>query len=599
MFSRFEENNFLNNIKKLEIIIEQEEDLKKIKLARIELENIIRTSKLDYIKRKALIILYKGKILKKIKKINFDNLLLEIYDSLENYLDDIYFMEIVIKYYYYEKIYEDSDELETEVFFDEIKDAENKSTLYYYSSLYEFFNLDFLDAINININKLYMIKEQLIFGNKICENRLDIRVFLNLIKFIEKILINDYLGIEKECTEAKLNLKEYLTYSTKENLGLGKDIVLTMESILNIEQKIKNEDIWLDYEEELSNIAYFFDRIYNKQIEKELESSMNLLNNKFIEKMMIKRYEKNLLKLAPKIKYLLSINDNFIYKKIFNDLLNEITIDQKKVEINEWLLIIQKSFNIIQKNNNCNIYNELILKIIEDKTLSKIEKFNKILNIIEENIEIKKGNKTGSFLGDEILSEILNELENKYNINTKKHLTYFSEVISLILKFINSIGKSPKECYKKFYNDYTEDLYESDFQNELYSWLSKSDYASYFDLEKTACADGGRVDIIYSCDELRFPIEIKKTLKKNITKESIEKDYIAQAQTYTYLYNRLGLFILFDISEKDKNYVPNDLRDTVRIHSLKPHLIENNYPNVIVSFVIPAKRILPSKKSTY
>lgn len=599
MFSKFNKNISFDEIKKLEIIVEKEKDFKEIKKARIKLEDFIKTSRLDYIKRKALIILYKGKILQKIKKINFDNLLLEIYDSLDTHLNDIYFMEIVIKYYYYEKIYENSDELETETFFNEIKNAENKSTLYYYSSLYEFFNLDFLDTINLNMNKLNPIKEKLIMANRLCENRIDIRVFLNLVKFIEKILINDFLGIKEECTEAKINLEKYMIYSTDEKLGLEKDIIITMESILNIEERLKEENIWLDYKKELFNIAYSFDKIYNKQIEKELENSLNLSNNKFIEKMMIKRYETNLLKLAPKIKYLLSINNNFIYEKIFSDLLNEIIKNQKKVDISEWLSIIQKSFNIIQNNDNYNVYTKSFYEIIEDQMLSKIEKFDKILNIIEENIKIKKGNKTGSSLGDEILNEILNKLEKEYKINNKKYLIYFSEIISLILKFINSIGKSPKECYEKFYNDYPGPLRENDFQNELYSWFSKSDYASYFDLEKTACADGGRVDIIYSCDDLRIPIEIKKTSKKNITTKSIENDYIAQAQTYTYLYNGLGFFILFDVSNKDQNYIPNNLKDTVRIHSLKPHLIQNNYPNVIVSFVIPAKRILPSAKSNY
>lgn len=601
MFSKFSENISLKEkeLEKLEKIIIEEENFKEIKKAREKLEKFINPPEVEYIKRKALNVLYKCKVLKKIKKIIFDNLLLDIYDSLNEHLEDIYFIEIVLKYYYYEKIYENSEDLEVQEFFNEIENDENRATLLYYNSVYRFFNLDFSNKSILIGNELEYIVRDLEIGKKICENRPDIKIFLNLMKFIQSIFLRDIKGMEEEYNKSKENLKEYLMFSTKEKLNLEKDIIITLESMLNIEKLMKNEGIWLDYRQELYKVAYSFDNIFNKETEDDLRNSLSLADNKFIEKMLVKRYEKNLIKLVPKINYLINLNEEPIFKKIFTELLNEIQINEAKVDLNEWLEIIQKSFNILQKNNNSKIYQEAIVAILNDSTLTQNEKFNKVLEIIEENIEIKSGYNTGNALGDEILNNILSELQMVYSIKDKKKLVYYSKIISLILKFINHIGTTPKSYYKKFYHDYEGKLTEEDFQSELYSWFMKSDYATYFTLEKQACADGGRVDIIFDCDEVKLPIELKKTNNKNITKESIEKNYIAQAQTYTYLSDGVGIFILFDISKKDNTSIPNNLKDMVKIHSLDPYLLENNFPNVVISFIIPAGRFLPSEKSKY
>ncbi len=122
--------------------------------------------------------------------------------------------------------------------------------------------------------------------------------------------------------------------------------------------------------------------------------------------------------------------------------------------------------------------------------------------------------------------------------------------------------------------------------------------AQYFEYEKSKVASGGCVDIIFQCDEMRIPIEVKKTDESpNIAK--IEEYYIAQTQTYASAYEQLGIFVLLDLSNKGKTPIPN-FKDWFNIHHLQPATsLPVNHPDYIVSVVIPGNKLLPSMMSTY
>lgn len=143
-----------------------------------------------------------------------------------------------------------------------------------------------------------------------------------------------------------------------------------------------------------------------------------------------------------------------------------------------------------------------------------------------------------------------------------------------------------------------EDTVESNLQDDLFESFKHTSIAQYFEYEKERVADGGRVDIIFQCDKMRIPIEVKKT-DKPPTIEKIEEYYIAQVQTYTSAYEQLGIFVLLDLSDKEKNPTL-DFKDWFNLHHLAPATnLPIKYPDYVISVVIPGNKLLPNMMSTY
>ena len=137
------------------------------------------------------------------------------------------------------------------------------------------------------------------------------------------------------------------------------------------------------------------------------------------------------------------------------------------------------------------------------------------------------------------------------------------------------------------------DAKEGHLQDSLFESLKHTTMAQYFEYEKGKVASGGRVDIIFQCDKMRIPIEVKKT-DESPTLESIEKYYIAQAQTYASAYDQLGIFVLLDLSDKGKKPTSN-FKDWFNLHHLSPATnLPVNHPDYVVSVVIPGNKLLPS-----
>jgi len=128
-----------------------------------------------------------------------------------------------------------------------------------------------------------------------------------------------------------------------------------------------------------------------------------------------------------------------------------------------------------------------------------------------------------------------------------------------------------------------------------------SNFGTRYRKEVTEVADGGRVDILYTSDNITIPVELKKTDQKPTT-ESIAQNYLAQAQTYSYPYDQLGIFVLLDNSNKfDAKKSPiNDIRELFNIQHMKPYYdVDERFPNYVVTVIIPGNKITPSIRSTY
>ena len=132
----------------------------------------------------------------------------------------------------------------------------------------------------------------------------------------------------------------------------------------------------------------------------------------------------------------------------------------------------------------------------------------------------------------------------------------------------------------------------------MLTYFEHSKIADGLDHEKSKFVDGGRVDILYKKDSITIPIELKKSLQRP-DKDTLEQNYIAQAQTYTAGYDQLGIFVLLELSDKAMEPPPN-FKDWFDVHHLKPSTNLNvKYPDYVVSVIIPGNRTTPSAKSTY
>lgn len=210
---------------------------------------------------------------------------------------------------------------------------------------------------------------------------------------------------------------------------------------------------------------------------------------------------------------------------------------------------------------------------------------------------------TGYITGDEVLNSLRKQIVKLLpNLNIEKQKIFFDVLAHVIRYSYHSHYGYDKSnhlfLFSKDAGGFGSDAEESHLQDSLFESLKHTSMAQYFEYEKNKVASGGRVDIIFQCDEMRIPIEVKKTVESpNIAK--IEAYYIAQTQTYISAYEQLGIFVLLDLSNKGKNPIPN-FKDWFNIHHLQPATsLPVNHPDYIVSVVIPGNKLLPSMMSMY
>lgn len=210
---------------------------------------------------------------------------------------------------------------------------------------------------------------------------------------------------------------------------------------------------------------------------------------------------------------------------------------------------------------------------------------------------------TGYITGDDILNSLKNQVTKLLpGLDKDKH-TIFFDVLSTIIRYAHHshLGYDKNKflfLYSKLVGGLGQDASESSLQDSLFESLTHSPIAQYFEYEKNKVASGGRVDIIFQCDKMRIPIEVKKT-EKSPTIEIIEEYYIAQVQTYTSAYEQLGIFVLLDLSDKKKKPIL-DFRDWFNIHHLTPATnLPVKHPDYVISVVIPGNKLFPSMMSTY
>lgn len=550
----------------------------------------------EYLKIETLELVYISTLKEQLPPSFLKEIILGILEECET-SKEYYFLEKVIKISFLENLFDSDNEEKIQ----KIKDNEVLSTYYFYKGISKLrkvvYRIEEEDYLYIEILK--DIQKDLVYSDKLYD-RIDSKYYIQVIEIIINILIK--VKVDDKIFELEKIYKNLMLLSVDESREYESSMRYLIISLKNISKILDKEESWLNYREEYNKIFYYIQQTMEYEYKKEIKDIFFDFKDELLKKYIGKRIFFEFRSYSKKLEILIgeSKEKNPLFFRIFQSILTEIKVKENKFEIDEWLDILTKSTVLLSQNKSLT-YKESIVKIIKDKDVDKLQKFNKLLDVFLELFNSKQLLLTGYPNGDKIVENVINKVNDLLGNDIElKKLSCFQHIISNIINYIYTIATSSRDIFPIYYNSYKDKLSEKIFQDDLYLYLKKSSYASNYIYENENVADNGRCDIFYKSEILSIPLEMKKTSSKKLTKDIIEKNYIAQATTYTYPYDKIGIFILIDISEKTKEYTPNELENMVYVHQLESHLeLEKNIPNVVVSFIIPARRIVPSAKSIY
>lgn len=152
----------------------------------------------------------------------------------------------------------------------------------------------------------------------------------------------------------------------------------------------------------------------------------------------------------------------------------------------------------------------------------------------------------------------------------------------------------------KFAGGKGEDAVEGDLEDALHLFLLNSNIA--FAVRRQPNMATGRVDLSVHFGEIVFPIEVKRE-KSDLSHAHLRDEYLAQAATYTRAYDRLGLFLVLDLTTKPKGEPLVDLENLVWVVEMVPRVgtttLPVTVPDYLVTVVVPGNQPRPSDLSSY
>ncbi|MGM9979169.1 MAG: hypothetical protein ACI33J_10255 [Clostridium sp.] len=597
-YHKFNELNDMEKTIFLEEWIESPPDLKSIseKNTRFFLRDIIEREKDSYLKKLSIDILSFLSAVNYIKKSSVISILLDVGD------DDPIVEVIALKYLYF--FYDNNADIEGK--FDKCTTSENGdicSEAYYRLGLIEFLNNVSLD------NKLEYFqcieKSSYFFKNscELVENREDAHYFYEVTNFIKAILNNN----EEKCERYFESLcdisliRKIFTYNHQFIL-LEDKIQSILNNIYLIFKNTTKHLEWIDYRKQFVELAQFYFEMLNVSLEKEniqfklIQQFKHGIKSNILEQLFIQNFSFYTRKIeAIQNKY----QSDDILNSFLEVVLNSIQKNEKKKEPSDIIGICIRLKEILG-----DVSIEQLIEKVEN--LGDISNVQDILDVVLEYIEIKHKDKfdviTGDHTGQEIYFNIKKEIQSKLPNYNEKKLNVFLKILEASIRYLVLTIKSKRnDRFKYLYtlknNGLGDTASERNFQDSLYEHFMYSEIAYAASEEVINFADGGRIDIVFSMDDYKFPVELKKT-KDAITKEAIREKYLEQVHSYIYAYNQLGIFAVLDLTEKDAPV--NDIRDLVYLDNLRPlYNLENKYPDYIVVIIIPGNKQLPSEKSTY
>lgn len=205
--------------------------------------------------------------------------------------------------------------------------------------------------------------------------------------------------------------------------------------------------------------------------------------------------------------------------------------------------------------------------------------------------------------GQRILRRIRDELAPRLVGESPEALANFMNVVTYVMRymFAASERKLPvKYLMSKLAGGKGEDAVEADLEEALHLFLLNSDIA--FAVRRQPNAATGRVDLALHFGDIFFPIEVKRE-KSDLSRGHLRDEYLAQASSYTRAYDRLGIFLVLDLTTKVKGEPLPDLENLVWVEEMVPRpgasTLQVGIPDFVVTCVIPGNQPRPSDLSSY
>ncbi len=428
-------------------------------------------------------------------------------------------------------------------------------------------------------------------------NREDASFYIVIIEFIQSIFLNH----PEKCASKLASLKENVLLRSmyefnEKSLELDYWILKIISYLKEYFFKTRNSNAWINIKEEIEILIELkrkrtFLATNSSSVNSTIIKSIGEFQTPNIENWL---HKVHLHSKEEAFKHILSLYSDESLISFIEEILDVIPMsNDARVDNNELLLILGKlcddNQNAIQIYNKAKSTGESNLKVISNLLKSHVNSGSSLI-------------KTGSIIGQELFHSLRSETREKLPTYPEDKLAIFSNVLEEVIRYCYAtfVGFDKNKfgfLFSEEQNGKGEKAIEQDLQDSMYDYFKHSALADGFDHEIPKFVDGGRVDIVYKKEIMTIPIELKKTKKKH-SKESIEANYIAQAQTYTAGYDQLGIFVLLDLTVKDKP--PPNIRDWFNFHHIQPSSTDDiNHPDYVISVVIPANRISPSKRSTY
>ncbi|RZJ92141.1 MAG: hypothetical protein EOO20_02780 [Chryseobacterium sp.] len=426
------------------------------------------------------------------------------------------------------------------------------------------------------------------------ENRVDAIFFKTFIEVILSIFNDDFEHSKKLSGDLERLLQEQTIYELSfENLDFQLLILKRTQDLLAVINHSLEANEWIELSSEFSVLLNLRLNL-NIILETGLQNSklVNTLSGNIFRSIEELTYRKNISSSAKRLNRLEQRSDDIPLKEFIRYLLTLMPSVDEKIEPNLSLLtVLAEHFGASEAQK---FHQEILEKKDGVALLSKLLK------------DEKKSTgpfRTGSIYGEEIFNTLLNSVKKILETYPAEKRDIFERVLEEIIRYVrNTAVGSDKSKYSFLYSSKEKGkgkkAVEADLQESMMAFFQHSSIADGLDHEKARFFDGGRVDILYKRDIITIPIELKRSMSlPNI--KSIETDYIAQAQTYTAGYDQLGIFVVMELSAKDK-IPPANFKDWFYVHHLKPaSKMPIQHPDLIISVIIPGNKTTPSAKSKY
>jgi hypothetical protein len=435
----------------------------------------------------------------------------------------------------------------------------------------------------------------------ISENRVDASFFVLVTQCLKELLANQIEAYTASLQKLADILWQRQIWSHKPISDLFEwNIYQGLENIKALAQHTANEDYWHEYRKEFALLAkYFNDAVAVESLSRKLQNSYRQFADGVGAMVIDHYYSTNLWAIEKKINAVSAeiSNDDPALSEFLLELSARIQAQQqkKKFEPNKGLII--KLLELCPELT----YERVIFELKKRTDLGESEDVA-IANLTADyailSHKTRSFYQTGSPAGQQVFKTIEAKLSRLLINYPRRDFGIFLSVLSDIISYAHRASNAKRRFFPHLYDPSVKD--EDVFQDHMYTGLvNNNDRASYYHYEPADRIGGGRIDITYEEEGMLFPIEVKKDIH-SVDWQSVEANYLAQAQTYTLPYSQLGILVIFDISAKRDEAPMHDFKDCFEVLHLKPlGSLPTGYPDFIVAVIIYGNKISPSGYTNY